>query len=75
MESPSYTVSSMGTLFSLIGNCTPILCLRLPSTPRFYTVGDQAIRLLSNTSLLSFISDAAVFPNPSFLRDCSFDPF
>ena len=75
MESPSYPVSSTGTLFSLIGNCTPILCLRCLSTPRFYTVGEQAIRLLSDTSLLSFISDAAVFPDPSFLRDCSFDPF
>ena len=25
------------------------------------------------TSLLSFISDVAVFPNPSLLRDCGFD--
>ena len=70
MASPSYPVSSMGSLFSHISNCAPILCLQLPSTSYFYTVLDQAIRLPGGTSLLSFISDAAVFPNPSLLRDC-----
>ena len=56
------------------GDHAPVLCLRLPSTPRFYTVRDQAIRLPGGTSFLSFISDVAVFPDPSLLRDCSFDP-
>ena len=35
---------------------------------------DQAVGLPGSTSLLSFISDAAVFPDPSLLRDCGFDP-
>ena len=38
----------------------PVLCLQLPSTPRFYTVRDQAVKLPGSTSCLSFISDAAV---------------
>ena len=62
--------SSIGILFSRISNHPPVLCLRLPSTPRFYTVCDQAP---GSTSLLSFVSDAAVFPDPLFLRDCGFD--
>ena len=37
-------------------------------------LSDQAGRLRGDTSLPSFISDAAVFPNPSLLRDCGFDP-
>ena len=57
-----------------IGNQTPLLCLQFPSTPCFYTVCDQAVRLPGDTSLLSFISNMAVFSNPSLLRDCSFDP-
>ena len=72
MASPSYQVSSIGTLFSPISSGAPILCLRLPSTPHLYTVRDQAP---GSTSLLSFISDVAVFLNPLFLRDCGFDPF
>ena len=72
MASPSYPVSSMGTLFSQISNCTPVLCLQLLSTPRFYTVHEQAP---GNTSLLSFVSDAAVFPGPLLLKNCNFDPF
>ena len=72
MVSPSYPVSSIGTLFSLSSNRAPILCIHLPSTLRFYIVRDQAP---GSTSLLSFISDAAVFPNPLLLRHCSFDPF
>ena len=43
---------------------------QLLSTPHFYKVRD---RDPSSTSLLSFISDAAVFPNLSLLRDCGFD--
>ena len=70
---PGYSVSSIGTLLSLISNCAPILHLWLPFTPCFYTVLDQAVRLPGGTSLLSFISDTAVFPNPSLQRDCSFD--
>ena len=73
MASPSYPVSSMGTLFSSISNRVPVFCLWLPSTPYFYTVCDQAIRLPGNTSLLSFKSDAAVFPYPSLLGGCRFD--
>ena len=61
MASPSYPVSSIRTLFSLISTCTPVLCLQLPSTPCFYTVRDQAP---GSTSLLSFVSDGAAFPDP-----------
>ena len=75
MASPSYPVSSIGTLFSPISNHAPILCLWLLSAPRFYTVCDQAVRLTGGTYLLSFISDEAVFPNPLLLRDCNFDLF
>ena len=74
MMPPSYLVSSISTLFSPISNCAPILCLWLPSAACFYTVCDHAIRLPCGTSLLSSISDVAVFPDPSLLRDCSFDP-
>ena len=75
MVAPSYPVSSIGTLFSPISNCAPVLCLQLPSIPRFYTVLDQAVRLPGGISLLSFVSDVAVFPDPSLLRDYGFDPF
>ena len=72
MSPPSYPVSSIGTLFSQIGNPAPILCLQLSSTPCFFTVRDQAP---GSTSILSFVSDAAVFPSPLLLKDCGFDPF
>ena len=72
MASHSYPVSSIGTLFSLISNRAPVLCLQLLSIPRFYTVRDQAP---GSTSLLSFVSDVAIFPDPLLLRDCGFDPF
>ena len=72
MVSPSYPVSSIGTLFSLISNHSPILCLWLLSTPQFYTVHDQGP---GSTSLLNFISDSAVFLDPLILRACFFDPF
>ena len=72
MASLSYPVSSIRTLFSWICNHAPFLCLWLKSTPRFYTVCDQA---LGSTSLLSFISYAAIFPDRLLVRDCSFDPF
>ena len=72
MASPGYRVSSIGTLFSLISNPAPVLCLQLLSTPHFYSVCDQAPSI---TSLLSFVSDAAVFPGPLLLRDCNFDLF
>ena len=49
-----------------------VLSVWLPSTFRFYTVHDQAP---GSTSLLSFISDVAIFPNPLFLKHCGFDPF
>ena len=42
------------------------------STPHFHTVHDLAS---GSTSLLSFVSDAAVFPDPLFWRDCGFDSF
>ena len=71
---PATQVSSIGSLFSLTSSCTPVLCLWLLPTPHFYTVHDQFIRLPGSTSLLSFVSDLAVFPNPSLLRNCGFDP-
>ncbi|XP_053066680.1 uncharacterized protein LOC113593370 [Acinonyx jubatus] len=74
MASPSCVVSSIRVLFSLTSNRALILCVQLPSTPRFHNVRDQAVRLPGSTSLLSFISEAAVFPNPSLLRDCGFVP-
>ena len=48
----------IGTLFSLISNCTPVVCLQHLSTPCFYTVCGQAP---GSTFLLSFVSDVAVF--------------
>ncbi|VFV29281.1 Hypothetical predicted protein [Lynx pardinus] len=50
-------------------SCTRPLSLA-SSTPRFYTVRDQAP---GSTSLLSFVSDVAVFPDPLLLRDYGFD--
>ena len=72
MASPSHPVSSIGTLFSLIKNHAPVLCLQLLSTPRFFTVRDQAP---GSTSLPSFVSHVAVFPGPLLLKDWGFDPF
>ena len=72
MASPSCRVTSIGTLSSRISSRTPVLCLQLSSTPRFYAARDHAVRLPGGTSLLSFISEAAVFPGPSLLRDCGF---
>ena len=72
MESPIYPVSSIRTLICPISNREPVLCIQLLSTPCFYTVCDQAP---GRTSLLGFISDAAVFPDLLFLRYCGFDPF
>ena len=57
MASPSYPVSSIGTLFSLISNRALILCLQLSSTSYLFIVCDQAP---GSTTLLSFVSDAAV---------------
>ena len=37
-----YPVSSMGTLFSPISNRAPALYLQVSSTPRFFTLRDQA---------------------------------
>ena len=68
MASPSYPVSSIGTLLSLISNHAPVLCLQLQSTPCFCTVHDQAP---DSTSLLSVVLDA--FPDPLLLRNCGFD--
>ena len=70
MASPTYAFSSIRALFSLISNPAPVLCLQLSSTPRFFTVHDQAP---GSTSLPSFVSDATVFPGPLLLRDCGFD--
>ena len=72
MASTNYPVSSIGTLFSLISNCAPVLCLQLSSTPRFCTVCDQAP---GSTSLQSSVSDEAIFPHPLLLKDCGFDSF
>ena len=73
MASPCYPVSSIRTPFSRSTNRAPVLCLQLLSTSSFYTVHDHAVSLPGGTSLLSFVSDAAVFPKPSLLRDCGFD--
>ena len=70
MASPNYPVSSIRTLFSPISNCAPVLCLQLSPTSRFCTVIDQ---FPGSTSLLSFVSDVAVFPGLLLLRDCGFD--
>ena len=67
-----HPVSSIGTLFSPAPS-RDHLCLQLPSTPCFYTVCHQAVRLPGGTSLLSFVSDVAVFPDPLLLRDYGFD--
>ena len=67
-----YPVSSMGTLFSPISNRGPALYLQVSSTARVFTVRDQAP---DSTSFPSFVSDAAVFPGPLLLKDCSFDLF
>ena len=64
--------SQLLSLFTQISNCAPFLCLQLLSTPRFFTVRDQAP---GSTSLPSFVSDVAVFPGPLLLRDCGFDLF
>ena len=72
MVSPSYPVSSIRTLFSLISNRAPVLCLQLSSTPYVYTVRHQAP---GSTSLPSFVSDTPTFPGPFLLKDCSFDWF
>ena len=71
MASPSYPVSSIGTLFSLISDHAPALCLQLSSTPRFYAVRDQAP---GSNSLPSFVSDAAVSPDPLLPKDCALTP-
>ena len=59
------------SLFSRISNRAPVLCPQLSSTPRFFTLRDQAP---GSTSLPSFGSDVAVFPGPLLPKDCGFDP-
>ena len=65
-------------MLSLTSNRALVLCVQLLSTPCYYTVCDQLSQAAggqaAGTSFLSFISDAAVFPDPSLLRDCGFDP-
>ena len=68
MVSPRYPVSNIGILFYMISNHAPVLCLRLPSTPHFYTVHDQAS---GSTSLLSFIQLWLCFLTPYFLGTAS----
>ena len=46
----------------------PLLCLRLLSSPGLYPVHVQAVNQPGGTSLWSFISDGAVFQNPSLQR-------
>ena len=64
--------TQLPSLFSRISNRALVLHLQLSSTPHFFTLCDQAP---GSTSLLSFVSDAAVFPGPLLLRDCNFDLF
>ena len=63
--------TQLPSLFSRISNRTPVLCLQLSSTPCFFTLRDQAP---GSTSLLSFVSDVAVFPVSLLPKDCGFDP-
>ena len=63
--------TQLPSLFSWISNHTPILCLQLSSTPRLFTLRDQAP---GSASLPSFVSDAAVFPGPLLPKDCGLDP-
>ena len=72
MVPSSYPVSSFGSLFSQISNRAPVLCLQLLSAPLLFILCDQAP---GSTSLLSVVSDAAVFPGPLLLKGCGFDPF
>ena len=60
--------TQLPSLFSLISSHEPVLCLQLSSTTRFFTLRDQAP---GSTSLLSFVSDTAVFPGPLLLKDSS----
>ena len=71
MASPSYPVSSIGTLLPDQQLCTRPLSSPLVHCPPFHC-RDQAP---GSTSLLSFVSDAAIFPGPLLLKDCGFDPF
>ena len=71
MASPSYPVSSIGTLFSLISNHAPSFVFSFCPLTAF-TVRDRAP---GSTFLLSFVSAAAVFPDPLLLRDCGFHLF
>ena len=64
--------TQLPSLFSQMSNRAPILCLQFSSTPRFLTLRDQAP---GSTSLLSFVSDVAVFPGPLLPENCGFDPF
>ena len=63
------------SVLSMTSNRAPVLCLQLLSAPCFYIVCDQALMLPVGTSLLSCISDVALLPDPSLLRDYGFDPF
>ena len=64
--------TQLPSLFSQISSCAPVLCLQLSSTPRFFTLHDQAP---GSTSLPSLVSDVAVFPGTLLLKDCGFDLF
>ena len=68
--SPQSLVSELSSPWSAIKH--PSFCLRLLSTPCFYTVHDHTP---GSTSILSFVSDVALFPYPLLLRDWSFDLF
>ena len=69
MGSPSYPVSSMGAFSSPWPAITLASFVSSFLHCHFYTVRDQAVRLPGVTSLLSFISFAAVLSNPSLWRD------
>ena len=72
MASPSYPVSSMGTPLS------PSAIVHLSFVSGFCPLSAFAQSMTKppgNISLLSFVSDAALFPDPLLLRDCDFDLF
>ena len=60
--------------WSLMGDQASLLCLRPLSSPCLYPVHVQGVLLPGSTSLLSFISDGDVFPNPSFQRTLQVGP-
>ena len=71
MTSPSYLVSSIGTLFLLISNHALILFFSFHPLSTF----TQSVTKPQAAPPSSFVSDVVGFPDPLLLWDCGFDPF